>query len=158
MTANPPSAPSFGGNYTVKDVDNGLSSSQASISLYVVETQSFSDATITQGRIYDYLANGGCRTCHNTGIGSAAWDLHLSSANPPSSTLTDLNSSACNQRAVTDHGAGSTCIDPSTPTSGALYINACTGNHNGASNQFTTNHDQWCANLLQWLDEGAQLN
>lgn len=154
--ASPPS-PSFAGTYSVNDTDNGLASSQAPISLYVVETQSFSDAAITQGRIYDYLANGGCAGCHASG--NPAWNLNQGTpSTAPSLTLSDLESSACNANAVIDHGTGSTCINTSSPTSSALYINACTGNHNGGNNQLTTNHDQWCANLLQWLNEGAQLN
>jgi hypothetical protein len=145
-----PPTPAFTGTYQVKDVDNVLPPSQtAPISVYLLETQSFGDSNIGNppGTIYSYLSGGGCGSpaCH--GGANTVWNL-----NGNASTYASLTAAGCKNGAAK-------CIDTSTPASSALYTNACTGNHSsGVARQFTMNQAQWCANLLQWLDEGANLN
>jgi hypothetical protein len=148
-----PPTPAFTGTYQVKDVDNGLSSQTAPISVYVLETQSFGDSNIgAQGSIYSYLLNGGCGgvACH--GGSNLGWNL-----NGADSAFTALTGSGCDAQAAIEYPATPKCIDTSNPTSSALYINACTGTHRGTNHQFSgINLAQSCANLLQWLDEGAR--
>lgn len=146
--------------FSVLDTDNGLSSgATGQIKVYVVESQSFGDDNIAQKSIYNYLSdqNNSCYTCHETL--NAAWNL----GNSASDAYSDLTSATCNGQVATDYPQPSSvtkCVDTGSPSNSALYKNACVNTHDGGlGTPFgATNKLQMCANLLQWISEGAHQN
>jgi hypothetical protein len=175
--SNPCPSASLSASYTVTDTSNNLSSPAGQAQLFIVQTQSFSDSAIsatTQGRIFDYLQNGCGQSCHNGG--NAAWNIGAPGANQVSDTLNNLKNAVCNTEAHNDAtvgGAGShgnNCIEPpgnppssTTSATSSVYLNACILDHQTAtyvSSNLPFNQPQgaqMCANLLQWLTEGARL-
>ena len=148
--------------YTIKDTTTAATpnSASAQVQVNVVATQSFSGtvASANAGSIYSYLDTAwGCTGCHNgsqTGATSADAPYYWTDGSgTAASAYSTLNGGNC---------SGVSCIDTAAPASSRLYINACVGPHIGgnAEQRDTTVpiEAQRCANLLQWLTEGAQNN
>jgi len=148
--------------YTIKDTTTTATpnTAGAQVQVNIVATQSFggSVTSANAGTIYSYLDTAwACTGCHNgtqTGTTSADAPYYWTDgAGSSASAYTSLKGSNC---------SGVSCLDTAAPASSRLYINACVGPHIGgnAEQRDTTVaiEAQRCANLLQWLTEGAQNN
>jgi hypothetical protein len=164
--------------YGLTDTTTSLSSTPAAnLTVYTVETQSFSGVatgtavgsglTAHPPSIISSLNGVGspCAACHLTG--NAAWNATANGngsaaanalADNSTTPATGLATGTCNTVAAADGNfSGVTkCIDTTTPTKSAVYQNACVvANHQGNTTMLT---GPQCANLLQWIAEGANLN
>jgi hypothetical protein len=133
-------------NYAVTDVaSTPTSSGSAALSVKFVETQSWGDTGVAQGSIYGYLGSSAntCQGCHATGgLGAGYWNL---AAGAPSALLTLTNS-------TTVCGTGTACVKPGDPDHSDLALFACNTVHSTNTTFFS---GQQCANLRQWIEEGA---
>jgi hypothetical protein len=146
--------------YTIKDTATIATPNTAGAQLQVniVATQSFSGTVTNQGNIYSYLDTAwACTGCHSgtqTGTTNTMAPYFWTDGSGDSAVAYGtLKGSNC---------SGVSCINTAAPASSRLYINACVGPHTGgnAEQRDTTVaiEAQRCANLLQWLTEGAQNN
>jgi hypothetical protein len=138
-------------NYKVNDTTSSQSSaSSPAITVNFVETQSWGAATApSQGTIYSYLTDStnACHNCHtaSTDLGGGYWNF-ASSAQSSLQTLKNGGS------AGTVCTTGTACVNPGDPDTSNLALYACSVAHSTNSSFLS---DQQCANLRQWIKEGA---
>ncbi|HTV80427.1 MAG TPA: hypothetical protein VMF03_19395 [Steroidobacteraceae bacterium] len=139
-----PNASALSVGYTITDpaVTGAPTSASSTLKVSVLPTQSFASG------IFTYLSSTGanCTSCHNSGptndpTAAAKW----TAGNPATAASAQPSLVACTF-------SGHPCIQTSAPSSSILYQHACTDGH------ATALADRQCANLLQWIAEGAPDN
>jgi hypothetical protein len=154
MSATPQACtPAAKVGYGVTDAVSHLAATGSpTVTVNFVETQSWRPTGISAYHsVYENLQSNCNSGCHSaSGTYSSYWNLAADAASSLP-TLISNSSGATNCNLGPPH-VPNACIVPGAPDMSQLVTNACGNSHFG-----TPFDDQACANLRQWIKEGAQL-